>query len=87
MLEAAHQLLGIIALETGDYAKAVSELKQSNSGDPYNMFRLAQVYQHQGDMANSRKMFSDITEYRSPLNLHYSFVWRKAAERLAQQYN
>ena len=87
VLEAAHQLLGIIALETGDYAKAVSELKQADSRDPYNMFRLAQVYQRQGDVAGARKMFSDITDYRSPLNLHYSFVRHQAEKKLAQQYN
>ena len=87
VVEAAHQLLGIIALETGDNDTAISELKQADSGDPYNMFRLAQAYHHQGDTANARKMLSDITEYRSPLNLNYSFVRHGAAERLAQQYN
>lgn len=87
LTQTAHQLSGIIALETGDNDAAISELKQTNSGDPYNLFRLAQAYQNQGDTANARKMLKDIIEYRSPLNLHYSFVRHEAAEKLAQQLN
>jgi tetratricopeptide (TPR) repeat protein len=41
----AHQILGMIALEEKQFDRALEELQQANLQNPYNLYRMALVYE------------------------------------------
>jgi tetratricopeptide (TPR) repeat protein len=79
-IKQAHQLLGMIALEEKDYAKAVSELQQANQQNPYDLYRLCQAYQGQGDGAHAKEFCGKAANFNSLPAIQYAFVRTKAAK-------
>jgi tetratricopeptide (TPR) repeat protein len=79
-IKQAHQLLGMIALEEKDYGKAVSELQQANQQNPYDLYRLCQAYQGQGDGARAKESCSKAANFNSLPAIQYAFVRTKAAK-------
>jgi len=79
-IKQAHQLLGLIALEEKDYGKAVSELQQANQQNPYDLYRLCQAYQGQGDGARAKESCGKAANFNSLPAINYAFVRAKAAK-------
>jgi tetratricopeptide (TPR) repeat protein len=75
-----HQLLGLIAYEEKDYAKAVSELQQANQQNPYDLYRLCQAYQGAGDGARAKEFCGKAANFNSLPAIQYAFVRMKAAK-------
>ena len=76
----AHQLMGLIALEEKDYDKAVSELKQANQQNPYDLYRLCQAYSGKGDGASAKESCTKAANFNSLPAINYAFVRAKAAK-------
>ena len=76
----AHQLLGLIALEEKNYDKAVSELKQANQQNPYDLYRLCQAYQSAGDAGHAKEYCGKAANFNSLPAINYAFVRMKAAK-------
>jgi tetratricopeptide (TPR) repeat protein len=51
----AHELLGMIALESKDYATAIAELQQANQQNAYDLYRLCQAYEGKGDATQAKE--------------------------------
>jgi tetratricopeptide (TPR) repeat protein len=79
-IKQAHQLLGMIALEEKDYGKAVSELQQANQQNPYDLYRLCQAYQGQGDGAHAKEFCGKAANFYTLPAIQYAFVRTKAAK-------
>jgi tetratricopeptide (TPR) repeat protein len=76
----AHQLMGLIAMEEKDYDKAISELKQANQQNPYDLYRLCQAYSAKGDAASAKEQCGKAANFNSLPAIQYAFVRRKAAK-------
>ncbi|MGA2695944.1 MAG: tetratricopeptide repeat protein [Terriglobales bacterium] len=72
-----HEILGRIALAAKDYSAAVSELQKANLQNPYNLYRLGQAYQGQGDKAKSQEYFTKAKNFNPLPGLNYAFIRRK----------
>jgi tetratricopeptide (TPR) repeat protein len=81
-IRAAHQLLGMIALEEGDYERAVEELLQASRLSPYNLYRLALAYKGAGDIKNARQYAKEAVNFNALTSLSYAFCRHKAQELL-----
>src|SRR5215510_36908 len=79
-IKQAHQLLGLIALETKEYDKAVSELQQANQQNPYDLYRLSLAYQGKGDSTQAKQFAKKAAEFNSLPAINYAFVRAKAAK-------
>src|SRR5215510_10207649 len=79
-IKQAHQLLGLIALETKEYGKAVSELQQANQQNPYDLYRLSLAYQGKGDSTQAKQFAKKAAEFNSLPAINYAFVRAKAAK-------
>lgn len=79
-----HELRGTLALAQGAHADALAELEQANATEVYNMYRMAQAYEGQGNLDQARAYYQYVITYHSPLNLNYSFVRHRAVEDLAR---
>lgn len=62
-LEGYHGLLGLIALEQGDYAVAVAEFRQSTLALEYVRYELALALQGAGQVEEARALFREIGNY------------------------
>jgi tetratricopeptide (TPR) repeat protein len=76
----AHQLNGLIALEEKNYDKAVSELKQANQQNPYDLYRLCKAYQAAGDAGHAKEYCRKAANFNSLPAINYAFVRMKAAK-------
>jgi tetratricopeptide (TPR) repeat protein len=79
-IKQAHQLLGLIALETKEYDKAVSELQQANHQNPYDLYRLCQAYSAAGDGGHAKEFCGKAANFNSLPAINYAFVRTKAAK-------
>ena len=73
----AHEIAGRIALEEKKYDAAISELKQSNLQDPYNIYRLSLAYQGKGDAAKAKELHDQALQYNALNNLNYAIIRAK----------
>jgi tetratricopeptide (TPR) repeat protein len=62
-MPAYHYIVGYLKLESGDYAKAVEHLKQSDLNDPFHKLLLARAYEKSGDEANAQKLYKEIVSF------------------------
>jgi tetratricopeptide (TPR) repeat protein len=81
-IKLARELNGQIALEEKNYDKAIEELQQSSLQNPYNWYRMALAYQGKGDRSKARDLFRKAARWNAVNSLTYSFVRRKAEQKL-----
>ncbi|HET8674666.1 MAG TPA: tetratricopeptide repeat protein [Blastocatellia bacterium] len=62
-MPAYHYIVGYLKLESGDYAKAVEHLKQSDLNDPFHKLLLARAYEKSGDEASAQKLYKEIVAF------------------------
>jgi tetratricopeptide (TPR) repeat protein len=79
----AHELAGRVALAEKDYATAITELKQANPQDPYNLYRLSLACQASKDAVNGRQFCADAAHFYPLPSLNYAFIRAKAEKALA----
>ncbi len=79
----AHELAGRILLEEKNYDKAISELKQANQLDPYNLYRLSLAYQGKKDTEKAREFCTRAAKDNTLPALNYAFVRSKATRMLS----
>ena len=79
----SHELLGRLALQENDAARAAAELAQANQQDPRVQFYLAQALRAKGDAAAAREAARQAAEHNG-LNFNYAYVRDKARQLLAQ---
>ena len=76
----AHELLGMIALESKDFDTAIAELQQANLQNPYDLYRLGLAYQGKGDMAKAKEFSAKAAAFNSLPQLNYAFIRTRAAK-------
>lgn len=76
----AHELMGMIALESKDFDAALAELQQSNPQNPYDLYRICQAYQGKGDMGKAKEFCTKAATFNSLPALNLAFVRTKAAK-------
>jgi tetratricopeptide (TPR) repeat protein len=74
----AHELAGLIALAGKDYAKAISEFKESNLQNPYNLYRLGLSFEGSGEKAEAKEYFGKAAHFNGLPGLNYAFIRTKA---------
>jgi tetratricopeptide (TPR) repeat protein len=74
----AHEIEGRIALEEKQFDKAITELKQSNLQNPYNLYRLARAYEGKGDTANAATFYKKAANNNTIANLNLALIRSKA---------
>src|SRR6476659_1070789 len=76
----AHELAGMIALESKDFDTALAELQQSNLQNPYDLYRMCQAYQGKGDAGKAKESCNKAATFNSLPLLNLAFVRTKAAK-------
>ena len=76
----AHELLGMIALESKDFDTALTELQQANQQNPYDLYRQCLAYQGKGDLGKAKEFCSKASAFNSLPQLNYAFIRVKAAK-------
>ena len=77
----SHELLGMIALEKGDFPTAVRELQQANDLDPRVLFNLSRAFAGAGNQEAARRTLDRAANYNA-FALNYAFVRGKALAML-----
>ena len=75
----AHDLAGMIALESKDYDNAIAELQQANQQDPSALYRLCLAYRGKGDAVKAKEFCGKAASFNSLPQLNLAFVRKKAA--------
>jgi len=78
-MEDYHLLAGIIALEKGEYANAVTELEQADKNSPYAQFYLATSYQQADMTEKARQLFTKVAKWNEN-SAEYALVRNRAEE-------
>jgi len=78
-----HEIAGLIALQEGDHARALAELRQANHQDPRVLYDLGLAYRGQGDQAKAKEAFAAAASFNA-LSFNYGYVRGKAKEALAR---
>jgi tetratricopeptide (TPR) repeat protein len=77
----SHEIAGLVALQSKDYAKAVDELTQANQQDPRVLFHLALAWRGKGDAAKAAALLKNAADFNA-LGFNYGFVRAKARKML-----
>ncbi len=77
-----HTLSGLIARAEKDYDRAISEFKQTNLDDPFNRYRLAQVYIAKGEKDKAIEELEFVVRYNSLAGLTYTMIRGRAEKQL-----
>ena len=83
-MENHHELVGRIAFEKGDYAKAIAHLKQADQQNPYTLYLLAVAESKAGDKARAAELFKTVAHWNEN-SLSYAFVRYKAMMTMKQE--
>lgn len=78
----AHELIGRIAAIEKNNNLAISELLQSNLQNPYNLYRLAVIYQAKGDKLKAKEYYKKAAHFFGLPALNYAFIRNKAEKML-----
>jgi tetratricopeptide (TPR) repeat protein len=78
----AHQLMGMIALEEGDYDRTLEELQQASQENPYNLYRIALAYEAKGEKQKAMAFCAKAADFNALNSLDYALVREKARQLL-----
>ena len=81
-IKLAHQLNGMIALAQKKADVCLSELEQANQQNPYNIYRMALVYQLKGDKEKAKEFFEKVINSNPIPNLNTAFALYKAKKMM-----
>lgn len=76
----AHELTGQIALAANDPEKALTELRQANQQNPYNLYRMARACQAGGDLKQAVEWCEKAAQFNALNNLNYAFIRHRAQQ-------
>jgi tetratricopeptide (TPR) repeat protein len=76
----AHELAGMIALQSKDWDTALSELQQANQQNVYNVYRQCLAYQGKGDTTKATEACGLAAKFYPLPELNFSFIHAKAAK-------
>lgn len=76
----AHELAGMIALQSKDWDTALTELGQASQQNVYNVYRQCLAYQGKGDAAKASETCGAAAKFYPLPELNYSFIHAKAAK-------
>ena len=76
-----HYIAGYLKLESGDYAKAIEHLKQTDLNDVFHKLLLARAYDKSGDQANAQKLYKEIVD-STQNNLERALSYPEAKKKL-----
>jgi len=79
----SHELRGIMALESGDYQSAVTELELANQQDPYNLYRQFLAHRGLGNQDEALIWLRRTVEFNALNNLNYALIRIGARNELA----
>jgi tetratricopeptide (TPR) repeat protein len=77
-----HQLQGLIEFAVGNYGGARDAFLQANLQNPYNLFRIGQTYEAEGDRVSARQWYADAAHFNSVSNLAYALIRKKALAKV-----
>jgi Flp pilus assembly protein TadD len=77
-------LTGYVALYSGDYRTAVSELQRANQRDPFILCLMGQAYEKLGDAASARDMYAKALTVSNAHNPPAAYARPFAKSRLAE---
>ncbi len=83
-VQAAHQVMGIIALDQKNYDEAISHLTEANMQSPYVMFQLARAYAGKKDTEKAAGYYRKVANADILPTLEYAMVRKQATEALAK---
>ncbi len=79
----AHELAGMINMKEKNYEVAISEFEQANLQNPYNLYRIAQVYDAQGNKEMAKEYYTKAANHNTLNSMNYAFIRHKAKEMLS----
>ena len=80
----AHQLRAMIMMKENKYEDAEIELKQANLQNPYNLYRMAIVYENLGNIEVAKEYCEKAAKFNSLANFAYAFIRNKANAMLTE---
>ncbi len=80
----AHQLRGMILMKEENYADAEKELIQANLQNPYNLYRLAVVYNKLNNSEMAKEYCEKAAKFNPVANFQYAFIRNKANAMLTE---
>ena len=83
-VRAAHEVLGIIALDQKNYDEAISHLNKANLQSPYVMFQLAKAYAGKKDTQKAMDYYRKVANADTLPDLQYALVRKQAKEALGK---
>ena len=79
-----HELAGLVALASRDFAGALTELAQADQQDPYVLYTMARAYEGQRDRAQARALYARVAAFNDLPTLRYAGVRRAARAKEAR---
>jgi tetratricopeptide (TPR) repeat protein len=78
--EPAHEILGLAALEAGDYEKAIEHYEQTDPANVYAKYHLGVACEGAGDTGRAQAIYSDIANYNFN-NVGYALIRSEAVAK------
>jgi tetratricopeptide (TPR) repeat protein len=79
-----HQINAMILHVEGNNSDALERFKQSNLLNPYNLYRIAEVYESMGDVDSAVSYYNRAAYANINSSLQYAFIRKKALSKLSE---
>jgi tetratricopeptide (TPR) repeat protein len=83
-LRLVHELAGQIALEKGEYQRAIEELNQASQQSALNLYRIATAYEHMNDLKDALSYYQQAANFNALMDMDFALI-RTDAERKAAE--
>jgi tetratricopeptide (TPR) repeat protein len=75
-------LLGLLALEKGEYDRALGEFQRSSQRNPLILFYMAMAYEKKGDVAKAIKYYNEAANFNRIGSMYFALIRKKALQKL-----
>jgi tetratricopeptide (TPR) repeat protein len=79
----AHEITGLLYLNTGKYELAITEFQNSNLLNPWNYYRIGEAYENLGDHDNAQTNYRQAAYANSLNSMNYAFIRAQALAKIA----